>query len=62
MAEATQAYLSEGSPAMTRRTAIVAPLVVILPEPIPPPPPTCMPCPIRGRPFQCTSDAQSPDH
>jgi hypothetical protein len=50
MAEATQAYLSKGSPAMlTRRLLFAAPLVLILPEPVPPPmPPTCMPDPVRG--------------
>jgi hypothetical protein len=67
MARATQAYPSENLPAMTRRTPLAAPLAIILPEPIPPPfPPTCMPCPVRGMPFQygaiITSPAQKPKH
>jgi hypothetical protein len=53
MLEADQSYLPENSPTMTRRALFAAPLAMILPEPIPPPMPiTCLPCPVRGRPFE----------
>src|SRR6516164_6450189 len=49
MLEAAQSYPHDNSPAIMRRTLLAAPLVLILPEPIPPPMPiTCLSDPIRG--------------
>jgi hypothetical protein len=53
MPEAEQSYLSKDPSAITRRQLLAAALVVIFPKPAvgPPIPPTCPPCPVRGRPF-----------
>jgi len=66
MLEAAQSYPHDNSPAIMRRTLLAAPLVLILPEPIPPPMPiTCLSDPIRGPCFplaHITSDAPTTEH
>ena len=54
MLEANGAYLTEHSPAMTRRQLLTAAILLRYREPAgaPPFPPTCMPCPIRGPAFK----------
>jgi hypothetical protein len=57
MLEAEQSYPRYAGSAITRRALLAMPLVMLLPEPIPPPMPiTCQPCPTRGMPFQYDDD------
>jgi hypothetical protein len=51
MLEADEAYLTENSTTMTRRTLLAAPLAVILPKAPPAWPITCLPDPIHGKCF-----------
>jgi hypothetical protein len=53
MPEAEQSYLPKDPSTITRRQLLAAALVVILPKPAAgsPMPPTCQPCPVRGRLF-----------
>jgi hypothetical protein len=53
MLEAEQSYLPKDPSTITRRQLLAAALVVVFPKPAigSPIPPTCQPCPVRGRPF-----------